>query len=164
MKKVCIILLILLFAFPLIANRKAPGFALWSNKGKMVFKSRLKGNLLISFWSSTCLPCKKEMPYLIKLEKKYKSLKNLRLVLINTDINDNSGSAKTKARKTMRELGLNHGFLLDIYQMALAKYNPKKTVPSLFLVNKYGRIIFQEIGAHKNTLVKLENAIRRLRK
>jgi len=144
------------------AARKAPGFALMNNKGKFIYKSRLKGNLLISFWASFCAPCKKEIPHLVEFEKKYGKSKNMRLILINVDKNDSSRSAKHKADKTLQEIGVSHPYLMDLYHMALQNYNPKKTVPATYLVNKHGYIVFAERGNKKNTLTRLERAIKKL--
>ena len=139
MKKRVIILvsmLILCLNFQVFSNPvKAPSFALINNKGKYTFKSKLKGNLLVSFWASYCGPCRKEMPMLIELEKKYGKSKNLNLILINTD----SGSkAKKKAEKFLKDINVKHDYLIDNYQITLKKYNPKLSVPSTFLVNKKG--------------------------
>jgi len=145
------------------AGKKAPGFALMNNNGKFVYKSRLNGNLIVSFWSSYCKPCKKEMPYLVEFEKKYGGSNNVKLILINTDINDSKGSAKEKAADTLEDIGVSHDYLMDPYHMALKKYNPKKSVPATFLIDRNGRIVYESIGFHENTLMKLEYFIKRLK-
>jgi thiol-disulfide isomerase/thioredoxin len=148
--------------FSLSAAEKAPNFALVDNKGQFIFKSKLKGNMIISFWASYCAPCKKEMPDLIKFEQKYGKSKNLLLVLINVD--DNGGSpAQNKADATLREIGVEHVYLMDPYQKTLKNYNPKITVPATYLVNKDGFIIFADLGAKKDTIEKLEKAIHELK-
>ena len=161
-RTVILITILALMVGSLHAARKAPGFALMDNRGQFVYKSRLKGNLLISFWASFCAPCKKEMPHLVELEKKYGKIKNMSLILINVDKNDSSGSAKQKADETLKEIGVSHVYLMDLYHMALQNYNPKKTVPATFLVNRHGYIIFAERGNKKNTLTRLERAIKKL--
>ena len=144
------------------AAQKAPNFALVDNKGQFVFKSKMKGNILISFWASYCVPCKKEIPELIKFMDRYGKTKNLQLVLINVD--DNSGTAaQQKAEDTLKSIGVSWSYLLDSYQKTLKNYNPKLNVPSTYLVNSDGYIVFQEVGAHKDTLERLEKAIESLR-
>ena len=99
---------------------------------------------------------------MIELEKMYKNSKDIKLLLINVD--DNKGnSAKSKAGNMLKELGIDHDYLLDPYQRTILKYNPDKSVPATFLVNKRGYIIFKEIGYHKNTMQKLKRAIENLR-
>ncbi len=146
----------------LSAYRKAPGFALPDSAGKTVFLSSMNQNLVISFWASYCRPCKTEMPLLIELEKKYAGIKNLKLLLVNIDINDTSGDAGDKARRFLRSAGVEHDFLLDFYHTAVKKYNPEKRIPATFLVNRQGLILFEEIGYKPGTIEALEKAIARL--
>ena len=99
---------------------------------------------------------------MVELEKMYKKNKDIKLFLINVD--DNKGSsAKSKAESMLKELGIIHDYLLDPYQHTIIKYNPEKSVPATFLVNKRGFLIFKEIGYHKNTMQKLKRAIEKLR-
>jgi thiol-disulfide isomerase/thioredoxin len=160
-----IIILLLIVAASICtayAAQKAPGFALMNNKGEYVFKSKLAGNLIISFWASYCRPCRKEMPILIELEKKYGKIKNLKLVFINIDDNADI-SAKDKADRMLQDLDIVHEYLLDSYQITIAKYNPDKIVPATYLVNQKGDIVFCEVGARPDTLERLEKAISQLR-
>lgn len=145
------------------APRPAPGFALQNNRGDMVFKSSLKGNLLISFFASYCRPCAKELPLLAALEKKYGAQKSMSIVLISADVNDTDGDAKQKADRFLRKAGIERDYLLDMYHVVIEKYNPKKMLPAVFLVNRAGYIVFSEIGAREDTLQRLEEAIRNLR-
>jgi cytochrome c biogenesis protein CcmG, thiol:disulfide interchange protein DsbE len=164
MKKIalCSILFLALTAIGQPAGRKAPGFALNDNSGGMVFLSSLKQNLVISFWASYCKPCKTEMPRIIELEKKYQKSRNLKLVLINIDTNDDKGEAAEKAKSFLKSIGVEHDYLLDFYQTAVVKYNPEKRVPATFLVNRQGLIVFEEIGYKPGTIDALDMAITRL--
>ncbi len=153
------------------AEKKAPGFALLNNRGEYTSRSQMKGNLIISFWASYCKPCKHEMPEIIKLFKKYEKSKNLRLVLINVDTNKEK-PAKEKADGFLNEIGVHHDYLLDIYQVAIKQYmkasggKDRKTelnVPSTFVVDKKGYFVLKTTGYKKDTLNKLENALKKLR-
>ncbi|TAL29597.1 MAG: TlpA family protein disulfide reductase [Spirochaetes bacterium] len=137
----------------------APGFALENDKGTMVFRSSLKGNLIISFFASYCKPCEKDVPLLVELEKKYGKTKNLTLILITADLNDGEGKARDKAAGFMKKIGVSHDFLLDVYHVAISKYNPQKSLPSTFLVDQNGNMPFQEIGFREDTMTRLEQAI-----
>lgn len=165
MKKtlLCTVLILTITSVCFPAYKKAPGFALPDSTGATVFLSSLKHNLIISFWASYCRPCKTEMPRLVELEKKYAVRKNLKLLLVNIDINDESGEAKDKARRFLRSAGIEHGFLLDFYHTAVARYNPQKRIPATFLVNRQGIIVFEEIGYQPGTIEALEKIIGQLR-
>ena len=56
-----------------------------THKGDTTYFSDLKGEwLFLDYWSSTCIPCIKEMPMIKKLNNDYKQ-KGLRVVMINLD-------------------------------------------------------------------------------
>lgn len=153
------------------AAKKAPGFALLNNKGKYTSKSKYKGNLIISFWASYCKPCKHEMPEIIKLFEKYEKSKDLHLILINVDTNKEK-PAKEKAEGFLNEIGVNREYLLDIYQVAIKQYmkasnrrdqKAELNVPSTFVINKRGYFVLKTVGYKKDTLNRLENALKKLR-
>lgn len=154
-------ILSLLFGYP-AAAQQAPSFALLNSKGAMVYKTELRGNLIISFFASYCRPCEKELPALAELVKRYGKDKNLSFVLIATDVNDRDGKASDKAGRFLRNIGLDHEFLIDMYHIVISKYNPRKSIPSTFLVNSGGRIVFKETGVRDDTIARLEKAILKL--
>lgn len=54
---------------------KASNFTLKSRSGKNIKLSELRGEVvMLNFWASWCGPCRKEMPLLEKIHKKYKKL------------------------------------------------------------------------------------------
>lgn len=157
---ISILFSLILFSNVSEALEKAPGFALMNSRGDMILRSKLEGHIIISFYASYCLPCRNELPELIKLSDKYSSIK---LILISADINDQNGLAKDKAGQFLKELSINRDYLLDYNHIAIIKYSPQKTVPSVFLVNAEGYIVFSEIGYRKDTLIRLEKAITKLK-
>jgi cytochrome c biogenesis protein CcmG/thiol:disulfide interchange protein DsbE len=143
--------------------QQAPSFALMNSNGVMVYKKDLKGNLVISFFASYCRPCRKELPALVDLVKKYEKGKHLSLVLITADINDQSGEALDKARDFLKDIGIRQDFLLDVYHVVISKYSPKKIVPATFLVDRRGYVVFREIGSREDTVSRLEKHIQSLK-
>jgi len=142
--------------------KKAPSFVLLNNKNQYVYKSKLKGNLIIAFWASYCLPCLNEIPELIKLEKKYASSKKLKLVLINVDVDNQDGKAIEKANEALAGKGIKHDFLLDLYHKTIERYHKSKKVPLTFLVNKKGYILFKSTGMTSKKMKILEQKIKKL--
>ncbi|HDP81025.1 MAG TPA: TlpA family protein disulfide reductase [Spirochaetes bacterium] len=140
--------------------KPAPKFALFNAEGKLVTSSALVGktNLIISFWATYCAPCKKEMPQLVELEKKYGAAKKLSLVFINID-----KEGKEKALPVLKELGIANECLFDMYQLMAKKYIPDLKVPAVFLVDRRGQIVFQAVGESAETLARLEKAVAGLR-
>jgi cytochrome c biogenesis protein CcmG, thiol:disulfide interchange protein DsbE len=142
-----------------IGAKPAQKFALFNLDGKLVTSSSLfaKGNTLISFWASYCVPCKKEMPALADLEKKYRESKKLQFVLINID-----KEGKDAAQPVLNSLGVPADCLLDMYQVAAKNFIPDLKIPALFLINTKGEIIFEAVGDKPENLQNLEKAIQRL--
>ena len=63
----------------------APAFTLQSDEGKTFSLSQFKGKyVLIDFWASWCLPCRKEIPNLKKIYQEFKP-HNLEIISISTD-------------------------------------------------------------------------------
>ncbi len=55
-----------------IAPQPAPKFALKDLRGKTVTLENFKGKIvLLNFWATWCVPCRAEMPELIKLQTEY---------------------------------------------------------------------------------------------
>ena len=50
-----------------------------------IFNNEKKNLYLINFWATWCPPCIKEIPELLKLEKKYN--KDIRVIFISVDLN-----------------------------------------------------------------------------
>ncbi len=70
-----IIMLVMAGLVPLHA-RNAPRFALFDLKGNLVTLSTLikEKPVVLSFFASYCYPCKREVPALVELGKKYSGL------------------------------------------------------------------------------------------
>lgn len=143
--------------------QEAPSFALVSSSGNMVYRKELKGNLVVSFFASYCKPCKKELPALVEVIKKYEKSKGVTLVLITTDINDQAGDAVDKGREFLHDIGIDREFLVDMYHTAIMKYSPQKVVPATFLINRQGYVVFHEIGARDDTVARIERQIKALK-
>lgn len=63
-------------------GRTAPGFSLPNMEADTVSLSSFKGDyVLLDFWASWCVPCRKENPYLQYLQKKYRN-RNFSIVSI----------------------------------------------------------------------------------
>jgi thiol-disulfide isomerase/thioredoxin len=145
--------------FPL--NRRAPGMYLRNTNGSYVKLSDLNKNknVLLSFWATYCVPCRAEMPALVELERKYSTAKNLQLVFVTIDGEDDRDSAIA----LLDRMNVRNECLFDIYQLSAKKYIPDLKIPALFLVDRYGFIVFEARGGKEESLRDLEKAIQLLR-
>ncbi|MDY6970097.1 MAG: TlpA disulfide reductase family protein [Spirochaetota bacterium] len=165
MKRIILTVLIITFFLVYSENteakaKKSPNFALYNMKGKLVTLSKLKkqGNFILSFWASYCVPCKKEIPQIVELEKKYGKKKNFKLVLVNIN-----KEGKEKAKPVLKQLGVTNECLLDIYQITAKKFIPKLKIPAVFLITKKGNIVFDAIGESEKNIQNLKKAILKLK-
>ena len=64
-------------------GQPAPDFTFKNEKGKLFHLSDLRGKLLfVDIWGTWCVPCIEEIPYLNKLQEKYKKNKNVHIMSI----------------------------------------------------------------------------------
>ena len=72
------LLIALLFAMPVAAYNStgpAPGFQLPARGGKQITLDQFRGQVvMINFWATWCGPCRKEMPLLESIYRKYKPM------------------------------------------------------------------------------------------
>jgi len=143
----------------LSAAENAPRFTLFNEKDNLVKLSTLleKSNIIVAFWASYCVPCKREIPQLAEIEKKYGKPKNLKLVLINID-----KEGKVKGLPFLKDINISNECLFDIYQITIKKYVPDMKIPATFIISKKGDIVFRIIGESEENIRKLKTAIKEM--
>tara|TARA_B110001452_G_scaffold168205_1_gene140579 strand:+ start:202 stop:729 length:528 start_codon:yes stop_codon:yes gene_type:complete len=98
-----------------------------------------KGNIMIiNFWASWCLPCKREMPSLEKLAQIYPEIK---VYPINMEKPN-----KLRARDFYKSIGITN---LDIYfdpDFSLVKQFKMRGMPTSILINKEGMEFARVLG------------------
>jgi len=98
-----------------------------------------KGNIMIiNFWASWCLPCKREMPSLEKFSQKYPEIK---IYAINMEKPN-----KLRAGDFFKSIGITS---LDIYfdpDFKLVKTFKMRGLPTSILINKKGKEFGRVVG------------------
>ena len=98
-----------------------------------------KGNIMIiNFWASWCLPCKREMPSLAKLAQKYP---DINVYAVNMEKPN-----KLRAGDFFKSLGISS---LDIYfdpDFKLVKTFKMRGLPTSILIDKDGREFGRVVG------------------
>jgi peroxiredoxin len=123
-------------------GNKAPDFKAQTVDGKIVKNSEYlgKGYVLIDFWASWCIPCRKESPELVKLYDKYKN-KGLEIIGVSLD-------NKTKPWiDAFTKDGLKWTQLIDLGAWAGegVKSYGVRLIPYKFLINKEGVIVAKNL-------------------
>jgi thiol-disulfide isomerase/thioredoxin len=103
--------------------------------------------VLVSFFASWCAPCKKELPLLVELDTRYRSL-GLRVIGISID-KEEPGIAE--ARKLVAEHRAAYPVLSDRFNLLARRYlGDQAPLPSVFLIGRDGNILAVERGYTKD--------------
>lgn len=118
---------------------KAPNFTLKSRSGKNIKLSELRGQVvMLNFWASWCGPCRKEMPLLEKISKKYK---RLGFTLLGVNVEENS----TDAKNYLKDVKVTFSILFDRTQKTSKLYNVS-AMPTTILIDRNGNQRFIHKG------------------
>ncbi len=133
-------------------NSFAPDWTLMSVDGKLVSLNDFKGQLvLIDFFYTSCYPCLKALPVLQEFSRKYESKG---LVVIGIDPIDSSGYS---IKHFISKRGIDYTVVLD--NKEIAKLYHISAYPTMYLVDKKGKIIFSHLGFGNETKAILEKVI-----
>ncbi|RMF06349.1 MAG: TlpA family protein disulfide reductase [Candidatus Neomarinimicrobiota bacterium] len=142
MKKLSVLIFGLTLAWAGESHPKLPDFTIQLVDGKTVAVRELwqEGPLLIDFWATWCVPCKKEMRYLNTFHDQYSS-QGFRVLTVNQD--------------TPRSLGKVRSYIHSNRYHFLVGLDPNKQIsqllnavvlPTTLIVNQDGEIIWQHQG------------------
>jgi cytochrome c biogenesis protein CcmG/thiol:disulfide interchange protein DsbE len=122
----------------------APGFDLQrlDRDGKLSLRSLRGKAVVINFWASWCIPCKREAP---TLEQAWRTYGKNGLVVLGVDWNDASGEARRFARKH----DLSYPLVRDRDGSVGGDYG-LTAVPETFFVDRHGRLVGEHVigGVH----------------
>lgn len=112
--------------------------------------------VLVSFGASWCEPCKKEMPFLQTLQDKY-GAQGLRVLLVSID-KEEAGQAAMKELVEKHKLSI--PVLMDRFNMAAKRWlGDKAPLPSVFLVDKAGKIAMASYGYGEDASTFMEKSV-----
>jgi thiol-disulfide isomerase/thioredoxin len=107
------------------------------NKGKVI---------LVNLWATWCVPCKEEMPDLIKLNKDFNG-KDFKLVLISLDEEEKIQAASDFLKENGAAFETYYNdFDKDENLMNFFDESWDGAIPATFIINKEGKIITGFIG------------------
>jgi thiol-disulfide isomerase/thioredoxin len=122
--------------------RPSPEFALTDLAGRAVSPAALKGNVvLLDFWATWCVPCRKVMPELQALHDKY-ATRGLSVVGISID---EGGPAKVT--KFVSSKKFTYRIAVDDGKTPAWDAFRVKAIPAAYLLDREGRIVAQWLGA-----------------
>ena len=134
LRKICLLLLMVFGAIEVSAQQKAPDLSLRDINGKTIKLADLRGKVvLLNFWATWCVPCRTEIPDLIKKQRQYRG-QGLQIVGITYP-----PEKLNEVRRFARELKIN-------YQVASGtketkrKFTSFETLPLTVIIDREGTI------------------------
>ncbi len=115
-----------------------------------------EGPILISFWATWCKPCKEELPHVQELLEKYEE-KGLTVFAISTD----SEKSVAKVKPYIKSHNYRFEVLLDTNSEVARSYYVR-SVPFTLIIDKSGKIVYQQLGYRKGDEIKVEEVISKI--
>ena len=117
----------------------APDFTLKSRNGENIKLSELRGEVvMINFWASWCAPCRKEMPLLEVIYKKYS---DLGFTLLAVNVEEDS----SKANNLLRDFPVTFPVLYDNTNKVTKLYKVV-AMPSTVIIDRDGNFRYLHRG------------------
>ena len=121
-----------------------------------LYKLSQDGPLLIDFWATWCVPCKKVMKYLNQYHEKYAN-DNFKVLMINTDTPRSLG----KVRGFIKSQDYSFNVGMDPNKVLSKKLNGM-IMPTLILVDKGGVIKWRHQGYVAGEEIEIEKHIKQI--
>jgi cytochrome c biogenesis protein CcmG, thiol:disulfide interchange protein DsbE len=133
---------------------QAPAFAVPTQSGTVSLDSLRGKVVLLDFWASWCEPCRKSFPWLRYLQNQYR---DQGLVVVGINLDKKRSAAQTFLEKN--GAGFTIGF--DSTAATAVAYSVKG-MPSTFLVDRSGQIVYSHIGYDDKHVDSIESLLPKL--
>ena len=133
---------------------KAPNFSLQGDDSTIELSS-FKGKVVyLDFWASWCVPCRQSFPFMNDMHEKY-SEEGLKVIAINLD------TEREKAKRFIKIIPADFTIAYDAEGKVPELYK-LSVVPSFYLINGDGEIVYKHAGFRSSQSEKLEYKIRQV--
>lgn len=117
----------------------APDFNLLDINGERHRLSDYKGKIVIvNFWATWCPPCREEMP---SMQRAWQPLKQRNVVMLAINV----GEDEDTIFKFTADYPADYPLLMDRDSSVIQRW-PVRGLPTTFIVDTAGRLVFQAIG------------------
>ncbi|MEJ2528968.1 MAG: TlpA disulfide reductase family protein [Gammaproteobacteria bacterium] len=142
---------------PLKTQPIAPGFVLQDIQGKLHALSDYRGKVIVvNFWASWCPPCSAEMP---SMQRAADLLAQQEIHLIGIGV----GETNKSVQNFLQRVQVRFPLLLDTDSKVTAAWSVQ-TLPTTFVIDQQGHIIFMEVGQRRWDAPSVLEQIRTLKK
>ena len=117
--------------------------------------------ILLDFWGSWCQPCLRSVPHLVDLQKRLGG-KQLQVIGIACEREETPAAERAAGvAKAVKKLGINYPVLVTSMDGScpLQKALHVQAYPTLILVDRQGRVLWQDQGATRLTMARLDRMI-----
>ncbi len=122
-----------------VDENKAPNFSLVDTKGKKISLSDYKGKVVIvDFWATWCPPCRRSVPDLIAIQKKYEG--KVVIIGISLDI-----ETKGDVPGFIKNFGINYPVVYGTNKV-VQEYGGIQAIPTSFIIDQKGDVVRKYIG------------------
>jgi outer membrane lipoprotein-sorting protein/peroxiredoxin len=123
-----------------LSGKAAAGFTLTATDGKEFNLTALRGKVvLLDFWATWCVPCRKDLP---ALEKLYGDFRERGLVLLGINAGEDAGTIN----KFLQQTKLSYPVIVAGERTVLESYSVT-AFPTLVLIDREGKIALYHVGA-----------------
>jgi peroxiredoxin len=122
-------------------GQPAPAFTIKTIDDKSTSLAAFKGKyVLLDFWASWCMPCRKENPNVVKAYNKYKS-RNFDILSVSLDKDPVAWKQAVAADK----LSWTHASELSDFEGPTVRLYQVESIPSSFLIDPTGKIVAKNL-------------------
>lgn len=147
------VLLVSPAALAVVAGEAAPALALPDAAGQIVDLAKLRGKVVyVDFWASWCPPCKRSFPWMNEMARKY-GPRGLTIIAVNVD------KKREYADKFLKLVPAEFTVVYDPDGKSPASWQVFG-MPSSYLVDASGKVVFVEIGFGDERKAEVEGRIR----
>ena len=132
--KLCSLLLMVFGAIEVSAQQKMPDLSLKDINGKIFKLADLRGKVvLLNFWATWCVPCRTEIPDLVKKQRDYRA-NGLQIVGITYP-----PEKMNEVRRFARELKINYPVAIGTKETK-REFTSSETLPLTVIIDREGTI------------------------
>lgn len=134
LRKLCLLSLIVFSVIEASAQQKAPDLSLKDINGTTVKLADLRGKVvLLNFWATWCVPCRTEIPDLVKKQREYRR-GGLQIVGITYP-----PEKMNEVRRFARELKINYPVAIGSKEIK-REFTSSETLPLTVIIDREGTI------------------------
>jgi len=132
---------------------KAPDFTLEDLSGKSVSLEDYRGKVvLVDFWATWCPPCRLSIPELVRLQESYAGQG---LVILGISLDDPGQADNAFLQAFKEKFRMNYPVLRGNQRVARDYFGEERMgIPTMFVVNREGRIVDRHVGFKPGVLEK----------